>query len=84
MLSMSEVPRSVIALRGEVAPADAATVREFAGYCAAFEKRYITRALRRTRGHVGKCAKITGLSRRSITDKISHYGIDKGQFKSEE
>ena len=27
-------------LRGEFVPADAATVREFAGYCAAFEKRY--------------------------------------------
>ena len=51
---------------------------------AAFEKRYITRALRRTRGHVGKCAKITGLSRRSITDKISQYGIDKKDFKSDE
>ncbi|QJW99670.1 sigma-54-dependent transcriptional regulator [Frigoriglobus tundricola] len=51
---------------------------------AAFEKRYISRALRRTRGHVGKCAKITGLSRRSITDKISQYGIDKKEFKADE
>jgi DNA-binding NtrC family response regulator len=49
---------------------------------AAFEKKYITRALKRTRGHVGKCAKITGLSRRSITDKISQYGINKDDFKS--
>ena len=48
----------------------------------AFEKRYLIRALRKTRGHVGKCAKITGLSRRSITDKITQYGIDKGQFKA--
>lgn len=51
---------------------------------AAFEKKYITRALKRTRGHVGKCAKITGLSRRSITDKISQYGINKDDFKSGE
>jgi DNA-binding NtrC family response regulator len=51
---------------------------------AAFEKRYITRALRKTRGHVGKCARITGLSRRSITDKISQYKIDKKEFKAEE
>jgi DNA-binding NtrC family response regulator len=51
---------------------------------AAFEKKYITRALRKTRGHVGKCAKITGLSRRSITDKISQYKIDKKEFKAEE
>ena len=47
----------------------------------AFEERYLRRALRRTRGHVGKCAKITGLSRRSITDKIAQYKIDKEEFK---
>ena len=57
---------------------------QLAELVAAFEKRYITRALRRTRGHVGKCAKITGLSRRSITDKISQYGIDKAEFKADE
>ena len=56
---------------------------QLAELVAAFEKRYITRALRRTRGHVGKCAKITGLSRRSITDKISQYGIDKQEFKAD-
>jgi len=48
----------------------------------AFEKRYLRRALRKTRGHVGKCAKISGLSRRSVTDKITAYGIDKSEFKS--
>jgi DNA-binding NtrC family response regulator len=57
---------------------------QLAELVAAFEKRYIYRALRRTRGHVGKCAKITGLSRRSITDKISQYEIDKNEFKSGE
>jgi DNA-binding NtrC family response regulator len=48
-----------------------------------FEKRYLRRALKRTRGHVGKCAEISGLSRRSITDKIAHYGIKKEEFKQE-
>jgi DNA-binding NtrC family response regulator len=57
---------------------------QLAELVAAFEKRYIIRALRRTRGHVGKCAKITGLSRRSITDKISQYDIDKNEFKAGE
>ncbi len=47
----------------------------------AFEERYLRKALRRTRGHVGKCAKLTGLSRRSVTDKIGQYKIDKEQFK---
>jgi DNA-binding NtrC family response regulator len=50
----------------------------------AFEERYIRRALRKTRGHVGKCAKLSGLSRRSITDKIAHYKIDKATFKKDE
>lgn len=49
----------------------------------AFEERYLRRALRKTRGHVGKCAKITGLSRRSITDKIAQYKIDKNDFKKD-
>ncbi|VTR95993.1 fis family transcriptional regulator : Response regulator with CheY-like receiver, AAA-type ATPase, and DNA-binding domains OS=Singulisphaera acidiphila (strain ATCC BAA-1392 / DSM 18658 / VKM B-2454 / MOB10) GN=Sinac_1001 PE=4 SV=1: Response_reg: Sigma54_activat: HTH_8 [Gemmata massiliana] len=57
---------------------------QLAELVAAFEERYIRRALKRSRGHVGKCAKITGLSRRSITDKIAQYKIDKSQFKGGE
>ena len=49
----------------------------------AFEERYLRRALRKTRGHVGKCAKLTGLSRRSVTEKIALYKIDKEEFKGE-
>ncbi len=56
---------------------------QLAEITAEFEKRYLRRALKRTRGHVGKCAEISGLSRRSITDKIAHYHIDKGDFKKE-
>ncbi|MBO0699603.1 MAG: sigma-54-dependent Fis family transcriptional regulator [Zavarzinella sp.] len=51
---------------------------------AAYEERYIRKALRKTRGHVGKCAKLSGLSRRSITDKIAHYKIDKATFKKDD
>jgi len=40
---------------------------------AAFEERYLRKALKKTRGHVGQCAEICGLSRRSITDKIAQY-----------
>ncbi|HEY1189977.1 MAG TPA: sigma-54 dependent transcriptional regulator [Gemmata sp.] len=57
---------------------------QLAELTASFEERYIRRALKRSRGHVGKCAKITGLSRRSITDKIAQYKIDKEQFKGDE
>jgi len=49
----------------------------------AFEERYLRKALRKTRGHVGKCATLTGLSRRSITDKIALYKIDKAEFKQD-
>ncbi len=51
---------------------------------ARFEERYLRRALKKTRGHVGRTAKITGLSRRSITDKIAQYKIDKEEFKKGE
>jgi DNA-binding NtrC family response regulator len=49
----------------------------------AFEERYLRRALRKTRGHVGKCATLTGLSRRSVTEKIAQYGIKKEEFKGD-
>ena len=50
---------------------------------AAYEERYLKKALRKTRGHVGRCAKMTGLSRRSITDKIAQYNIDKSEYKKD-
>ncbi len=56
---------------------------QLAELTAAFEERYLRKALRKTRGHVGKCAAITGLSRRSITDKIAQYKIEKNDFKRE-
>jgi transcriptional regulator with GAF, ATPase, and Fis domain len=48
---------------------------------AAFEARYIRRALKKAHGHVGRCAEICGLSRRSMTEKIAQYKIDKAVFK---
>jgi transcriptional regulator with GAF, ATPase, and Fis domain len=45
------------------------------------EQQYIRRALKKTHGHVGRCAKICGLSRRSITAKIAEYKLDKSVFK---
>jgi DNA-binding NtrC family response regulator len=56
---------------------------QLAEITAEFEKRYLRRALKKTRGHVGKCAEISGLSRRSITDKIAHYDIKKEDYKKE-
>ncbi len=46
-----------------------------------FETRYLRRALKKCRGHVGRCARISGLSRRSVTSKIAQYKIDTSSFK---
>jgi DNA-binding NtrC family response regulator len=46
------------------------------------EKQYIVRALEKSRGNVGRCAELCGLSRRSVSGKISQYEIDKYPFKS--
>ncbi len=46
------------------------------------EREYILRALEKSRGNVGRCAELCGLSRRSISGKISQYEIDKYPFKS--
>jgi two-component system NtrC family response regulator len=48
------------------------------------EKQYLRKALKKTRGNVMRCATICGLSRRSISAKLSEYGIKKEEFKSEE
>jgi DNA-binding NtrC family response regulator len=50
---------------------------------AAFEERYLRRALKRTRGHIGRTAHLTGLSRRTITEKLALYQIEKAEFKTE-
>jgi DNA-binding NtrC family response regulator len=46
------------------------------------EQQYIIKALEKCRGNVGRCAELCGLSRRSVSGKISQYGIDKYPFKS--
>ena len=56
---------------------------QLAELTAAFEERYLRKALKKTRGHVGRCAKICGYSRRSITAKIAEYRLDRTQFRKE-
>jgi DNA-binding NtrC family response regulator len=46
------------------------------------EKQYILKALEKSRGNVGRCAELCGLSRRSVSAKIGQYEIDKFPFKS--
>jgi DNA-binding NtrC family response regulator len=45
------------------------------------EKQYIRMALKKSRGNVGHCARICGLSRRSVSAKIAEYKLDKAAFK---
>lgn len=47
---------------------------------AAFEERYLRQAIEKARGHVTRTARITGLSRRTISEKLAQYKIDKSQF----
>ena len=46
------------------------------------ERQYIIKALEKSRGNVGRCAELCGLSRRSVSGKIGQYGIDKYPFKT--
>ncbi len=45
------------------------------------EQQYIRKALKRSHGNIGRCARICGLSRRSISAKIAEYKINKTVFK---
>jgi DNA-binding NtrC family response regulator len=48
---------------------------------ATVEQQYLRKALKKAHGHVGHCARISGLSRRSITAKLAEYQLDKKVFK---
>jgi len=45
------------------------------------EEQYLRKALQKTRGNIGRCATLCGLSRRSISAKIAEYHINKSVFK---
>src|SRR5262245_8967885 len=45
------------------------------------EGRYLRKALAKTRGNVGRCAKICGPSRRTIISKIAEYVINKQELR---
>jgi transcriptional regulator with GAF, ATPase, and Fis domain len=45
------------------------------------ERQYIERAMQKANGNVGHCARICGLSRRSISTKLAEYHIDKERYR---
>jgi two-component system, NtrC family, response regulator AtoC len=46
------------------------------------ERAYLQRVLERHHGRIDRCAKHCGLSRRSISEKLRRYQIDKADFKA--
>jgi DNA-binding NtrC family response regulator len=48
---------------------------------AAVEKQYLGQALRASRGHVGRCATLCGLSRRAVSQKLVAYRLDRTRFQ---
>ena len=48
---------------------------------ASFEERYLRQALKKTRGHIGRAARMAGLCRRSLTTKIARYRIDREKLQ---
>ena len=48
------------------------------------EQQYIRKALKKSHGNIGRCARICGLSRRSISAKLTEYDIKKEDFKLDE
>ena len=46
------------------------------------EEQYIRKALKKSHGNIGRCAKLSGLSRRTITDKVATYKIDRKEFQA--
>ncbi|WP_165233021.1 sigma-54-dependent transcriptional regulator [Aquisphaera insulae] len=46
------------------------------------EKEYFQRLLAEYKGNVARCARHSGLSRRSVTQKLQKYGLDRADFKS--
>ncbi len=53
-----------------------------AGVSARIERRYLRKALKRSRGSVGRCAFLCGLSRRCISNKLAKYQINVSEFKT--
>jgi DNA-binding NtrC family response regulator len=47
---------------------------------AVVERRYLRKALRKSRGQLGRCARLCGLSEKCVREKLEKYHIDRKQF----
>ena len=59
----------------------AGQVAETADLIGQIEREYFVRLLSQYRGNVARCARHSGLSRRSVTQKLQKYGLQRTEFK---
>jgi DNA-binding NtrC family response regulator len=74
---VSQTPRSVSLLNIERALPE--LTEDLVGQ---IEREYFVRLLSQYRGNVARCARHSGLSRRSVTQKLQKYGLERARFKS--
>ncbi len=76
-VEVTQSPRRRVAFSVDVTrPLD----EQLAALNAAFEERYLRRALRKCRGSLNRASRLTGLSRREIAAKVERYKIDPSDF----
>ena len=79
------LPRSIVATREEPLSLDFDVDRPLQEITDELtqrvERTYLLRVLERHRGRIDRCAAHCGLSRRSISEKLRRYRIDKAEFK---
>jgi DNA-binding NtrC family response regulator len=74
---VSQTPRSVSLLNIECSLPE--LTEDLVGQ---IEREYFVRLLSQYRGNVARCARHSGLSRRSVTQKLQKYGLERARFKS--
>src|SRR5438105_9475087 len=85
VIQASDLPPEVLTPQAAKAPfsidLDRALPDLLRDLTADIEQQYIRKALKKSHGNIGRCAKICGLSRRSISAKITEYKMNKTTFK---
>ena len=88
VLHRDDLPESVAPRRSDARRADSLIdierpLPELTGdLISQVEREYFVRLLSQYRGNVARCARHSGLSRRSVTQKLQKYGLKGSQFKS--
>ncbi len=75
-------PRTVETVRGDsLLDVDRALPDLTAELIGRIEREYFVKVLSHHNGNVARCARHSGLSRRSVTQKLQKYGLKRSQFK---